>query len=123
MSDISFAEIVRRCSDLQAKGCRTFVKYTCAGCGERRTYLRANRFPRRATCPACGVRTDIERTGGGFLLAVPAASPEEACAIRERLIAGARAEGVEAHVETVQFCQRGATLVRAVAAMTGEVAR
>ena len=121
--DITYADIVRRCTELQAKGGRTFVKYTCAGCGTRRTYLRADRFPRRATCAACGARTDIERTGGGFLLAIPTPTIEAACAVREQIVTGARADGVDAQVDVVNIARRGRTLARAVAAMTGEVSR
>lgn len=115
--DIPYVDILRRCRDLQARGCVTYVKFTCSACGERRTYPRANVFPKTATCPVCHQRTDIEVQGGGFLLAIPADSPEEARAIRDRLVAGARADGVEARVESVSLV--GQTLGQAVARLVG----
>jgi hypothetical protein len=62
--------------------------------------------------------TDVQKQGGGFLLAVPANSPEEAEIIRQRLISGAHASGVEdPHVETVNLQHQ--SIGQAVRAMVG----
>jgi len=43
--------------------------------------------------------------------------------VRERIVSGARAGGVDAQVDVVNIARRGRTLARADAAMTGEVSR
>ena len=113
--DITYADIVRRCTELQMRNCFTYVKWTCIGCGGRNTYRKANVFPKRARCRFCRAVTSIEERGGGFLLAVPTDTPDQAQAVADYITTGARADGIEAEVVVVNLEKTGQSLEDAVA--------
>lgn len=116
-TDISYADIVSRCTELQEQGAYTYVKWTCIGCGERQTYTEANAFPKQATCMTCAAVTDIGKRGGGFLLAVPTETPEQAQAVADYITTGAAEDGIEAQVAVVNLEESGESLNDAVARM------
>ena len=121
--DITYADIVRRCTELQMRNCFTYVKWTCIGCGGRNTYRKANVFPKRARCSFCRALTSIEERGGGFLLAVPTDTPEQAQAVADYITTGARADGIEANVEVVNLEETRQSLDDAVRACVGAADR
>jgi hypothetical protein len=121
--DISYADIVRRCLELEAHGCFTYVKWTCVRCRERNTYRTANVFPKRARCRTCRSFTSVEALGGGFLLAVPTETLEQAQVVADRITTGARADGIEAQVVVVNLERTGQSLGDAVAELVCAGAR
>ena len=122
-NDIPFADIVRRCTELQRQGAFTYVKWTCSGCGGRQTYIEADAFPTEAACSACGAVTNIVERGGGFLLAVPTDTFEQAQSVADYINTGARADGIEAQVVVVNLEKTGLSLDDAVRACVGAADR
>ena len=117
MADITYTDIVRRCTELQMQGAFTYMKWTCKGCGGRQTCTEANAFPALPVCPACGVTTNVKRRGGGFLLAVPTDTEAQARAVADYINTGAREDGIEANVKVVNLEKAGLSLDDAVARM------
>ena len=121
--DITYADIVRRCTELQMRNCFTYVKWTCIGCGGRNTLAFRYVFPKRARCSFCRALTSIEERGGGFLLAVPTDTPEQAQSVADYITTGARADGIEANVTVVNLEETRQSLDDAVRACVGAADR
>lgn len=74
-SDGPFWEIAKKCEALITEGSTIFQKFTCVACQARQTMPVPNALYRLGRCDQCGVTTNLEETGCGFML-VASSDPE-----------------------------------------------
>ena len=69
-NDHAFWEVAAEAERLFHEGHTVFQKYTCTGCGERKTLTEPNRFFRNSGCDKCHVVSNIEQTGCTYMVII-----------------------------------------------------
>lgn len=66
--DYPIEECAKTAESLIADGATIYQKWTCLGCGERKTMVEPDVFFTQGKCEECGHVTDLTKTGCNYLV-------------------------------------------------------